>query len=233
MGEQLAAQRAAGVRAGEIFGAEAARVEQGHGQRVAHGDLRGGARGGREVQRAGFLGDAGVDHDVGMARQRGVGAAGHGDQGHALALDHRQQHGEFVDLAAVGDGEHEVDRLDHAEVAVAGLGRVHEHRGRAGGGEGGGDLAADVAALAHAHHDHAAAHFEDLAHGLDETRADAGLQAEDGFGFDVECDACPGQDGFGVDHGGRGGAGAHRRILRGGRGRRSHGPGKSGARTLL
>ncbi len=35
MGEQFAAQRAAGVRAGKVFGAEAPGVEQGHGQGVA------------------------------------------------------------------------------------------------------------------------------------------------------------------------------------------------------
>jgi hypothetical protein len=132
----------------------------------------------------------------------------------AMALDHGQDHGQFLDLAAVGNGQHQVDRLDHPEVAVARLGRVHEHRRRAGGGEGGGDLAADVAALAHAHHDHAAAHFEDLAHGVHEAGTDTVLQAEDGFGFDVEGQACPSEDGFGVDHWGRGGAGAHCRILR-------------------
>jgi hypothetical protein len=35
MGEQAPAERAAGVGAGEILGAEAARVEQGHGEGIA------------------------------------------------------------------------------------------------------------------------------------------------------------------------------------------------------
>ena len=39
---------------------------------------------------------------------------------------------------------------DHAEVAVAGLARMHEISRRAGRGEGRGDLAADMAGLAHA-----------------------------------------------------------------------------------
>ena len=90
-------------------------------------------------------------------------------------------------LAAVGDGEHQVDRLDHAQVAVAGLGRVHEHGRRAGGGQRGGDLAADVAALAHAHHHHAAAHAQDRARtAWAKLVAGAGLQAQHRRGFDVE-----------------------------------------------
>ena len=85
-------------------------------------------------------------------------AAGHRDQRHAQALEHRQDDGDLLALAAVGNRQHQVDRLDHAQVAVAGLGRMHEHRRRAGRGQRGGDLAADVAALAHAHHHHPAAH---------------------------------------------------------------------------
>ena len=45
---------------------------------------------------------------------------------------------------------------DHAEIAVARLGRMDELRRRAGRGEGGGDLARDMAALAHAGDDDAA-----------------------------------------------------------------------------
>ena len=42
------------------------------------------------------------------------------------------------------------------DVAVAGLAGMHEEGGRAGAGQRGGDLAADVAGLAHAGHDDAA-----------------------------------------------------------------------------
>ena len=76
-----------GVRAGEVLGVEAARVQQRHRQRVAQRQLRGGAGGGRQVQRAGFLLDAAVEHDVGVPRQRGTRVAGHGHQRHAQALD--------------------------------------------------------------------------------------------------------------------------------------------------
>ena len=53
--QQLAAERAAGVRAREVLLAKAARVEQRHRQRVAQRHLRRGAGGGRQVQRAGLL----------------------------------------------------------------------------------------------------------------------------------------------------------------------------------
>ena len=78
---------------------------------------------------------------------------------------------DLVALAGVGDREHDVARCDHAEVAVARLGRVDEQRRRAGRRQGGRDLAADVAALAHAHHDDAAAAGEDRTERGDETFA--------------------------------------------------------------
>ena len=69
---------------------------------------------------------------------------------------------------------------------MAGLAGVHEKGWRAGGGQGRGDLAPDVATLAHAHHDDAtAAHQHDLAR-APEAFALARLQAEQGAGLDVE-----------------------------------------------
>ncbi len=69
---------------------------------------------------------------------------------------------------------------------MAGLGWVHEHRGRARRGECGGDLAADVAALAHAHYDHAAGAAEHGLHGAHEALALAGLQPEQRLRLYVE-----------------------------------------------
>ena len=81
---------------------------------------------------------------------------------------------------------------DHAEVAVAGLGRMDELRRRAGRGQGRGDLARDMAALAHAGDDDPAAALAgaDLRQAVDRRReraverlgqrADAvGLEGED------------------------------------------------------
>ena len=58
--------------------------------------------------------------------------------------------GEFRGFPRVGQRQDRVAGDDHAQVAVRGLRRMHEQRGRAGRGQSGGDLARDVAGLAHA-----------------------------------------------------------------------------------
>ena len=90
------------------------------------------------------------------ARERRLRAAGDRDHLRAAPLDEGQDAQDLVGLAGVGDGDHHVAGGDHAEVAVARFAGVHEERGRARRGQGGGDLAADVARLPHAGHDDAA-----------------------------------------------------------------------------
>jgi len=186
VGEQLAAERPARMRAREIFAAKTARIQQRHGQRIAQCELGRGAGRRREVERAGLFFDAAVQHDIGMQGQGGFAPAGHGNKRHPQALEHRQDQRHLVAFAAVGDRQHQVFGGDHAQVAVAGLGRVHEQRWRAGGGQRGGDLAPDVAALAHAHHHNPAAQQQDLLHGPRERVAGARLQPGHGGRFDVE-----------------------------------------------
>src|SRR5581483_9867874 len=81
---------------------------------------------------------------------------GERDQLHAHALDDRKDNQDLVGFAGIGNREHQVLRHDHAEVAVRRFAGMHEKGRRAGGGERGGNLAADVAGLAHAD-DHDAA----------------------------------------------------------------------------
>ena len=99
-----------------------------------------------QVQRAGFALHAAVQHQVGMLGQGGLQTAGQRDQGRAQALEHGQDGGEFTAFAAV-----EMASTTSAPVtmprspwlASAGAQRM---RG-AGGRQGGGDLAAHMAAL--------------------------------------------------------------------------------------
>ena len=93
--------------------------------------------------------------------------------------------GELGGLAGVREQQHHVVGGDHAEVAVAGLGRVDEERRRAGGGEGGGDLAGDVAGLAHARDDHPAAGGEHPRHRRGEARPERGGEAGEAVGLDA------------------------------------------------
>jgi len=144
------------------------------------------ARRRRKVQRAGLLVDGAREGDVRMLGQTAVAPTGHRHQRHADTLDRRNDGGEFVALPRVRDREHDVARRHHAEIAVARFARVNEHGRRTGRGQGGGDLARDVAALAHAGHHHAALRAEDHAQRLHERLADAALQARDRLGLDVE-----------------------------------------------
>ena len=135
-------------------GGEAAPLEQRHGQRVAERDLQGG-RGGRRVQRGGGLRRVGQQqHDVGGAAERAVGDGGDGDQRNGEAL------GVGDDVGAARAVSPDLDRARTtspapimprspwlASVAWTNMGR------RAGGGQGGGDLARHVAGLADAGQD--------------------------------------------------------------------------------
>ena len=63
-------------------------------------------------------------------------------------------------------------------IAVAGLGWMHEQRRRSGGSERGGNLAANMSALAHAHDHHPAAAPHEVANRFDELVANARPQGQ-------------------------------------------------------
>ena len=105
-----------------------------------------------------------------MSRQGGLRASCDANQRHPLAFEDRQDGRQFLAFAAVGDGNHQIDVFDHAQVAVAGFCWMHKHGWRSCGGQGGCDLASNVSAFAHAHHHHATAYGQDGAHRLHETR---------------------------------------------------------------
>ncbi len=166
--QQAAAQAAAGMSTGEVVCGKAARIQQRDRQGVAQGQRRRGAGGRREVEWAGLLVDRGVQVHVGLARQGGGGVAGHGDELGAAPLDERQDGGQLGRFARIGQGQHHVVMGDHAQVAMARLGRVDEVGRGAGGGQCGGNLAPDMAGFSHAGDHHAAAACQDQPHGRGE-----------------------------------------------------------------
>jgi len=89
-------------------------------------------------------------------------------------------------LAGVGNRDHHVLWLDHAEVTMLSLARVHEERRRAGRGEGGGNLAADVAGFAHAGHHHAPRAVENQAAGTREVLVEARHQRGQRLGLEFD-----------------------------------------------
>ena len=197
MREQAPPERAARMRAREILGAEALGVEQGDRERIAQGQRRGGARSGGEVQRTGLLVHARVQVHVGFARQRRIGIAGDRDQARPLAFEQGHDGEQFLAFARVGQRDQHVVARDHADVAVARLGRMHEVGRRAGARHGGGDLARDMAGLADAAHHHAALAVEQQRHGVEKALVQPRSEALDGFGFDGEHLSCQLQRGLG------------------------------------
>ncbi len=105
----------------------------------------------------------------GLAQGR-VGARGDGDQRHAETARVGDDVGKLRALAGPRHGEHHVVIADHAEIAVAGLCRVHKVAAGAGRRQGGGYLAADMAGFAHAGDDHIAGRRQDHRGGSGETR---------------------------------------------------------------
>ena len=202
--QQAATERTGRMRAGEVVGGEAARLQQGDRERIAHRQRRGGAGGGGERQRAGFGGDAHVEVDVGLARQGGTGAAGHRQHRVALALERRQQQQQFVALARVGQGQHHIGVGDHAEVAMGGLAGMHVERRGAGRGQGRRDLARDMAGLAHAGAHHAAAAGQDRPAGGGEVAINASGHGRQRLALDREHAAPAGGEIEGIRLGGRG-----------------------------
>ena len=151
---QLGAELAARVEDPEMLGREAAPLEQRHRQRVADHELHGGRGGRREAVRACLERFGQGQAGIGLPGERARLIAGDGDQAEAEALGVGDEVGEFRRLARPRQGDDHVVRLDHAEVAVARLAGMDVIGGRARRREGGRDLAADMAGLAHAGDDH-------------------------------------------------------------------------------
>ena len=153
----------------EILRREAFAFQRRHGQRVAERQCHGGGGRGGEAHRTDLLLRRQQQRHVRRLTKRALRPTGNGDERDGETAGVGNEIGQFRCFAGIGDGDHHVVRHDHAEIAVAGLARMHEVRWRAGGGEGGGDLAADMAALAHAADDHAPLAGDQQMHRLDES----------------------------------------------------------------
>ena len=206
--QQPAAERAGRMRTREVLGSEAAGFEQCDRERIAHRQRSGGAGCRRQRQRAGFGGHADVQMQVGFAGHGRLRSAGHRDHQVALALEHRQQGQDFVGFAGIRQREHHVAVGDHAQIAVTGFARMHVKGRSAGGGEGRGDLARDVAGFAHADADHASLAGQQGAADGAELPVQSRCDRREAVAFDLEYPAAavgqgcirghaPGRDGLG------------------------------------
>ena len=136
------------MEAREVLMREVAHLAQDKRERVAESDhdRRAGAR--REAQRADFFQRAIDERDISLARQRARGVAGDCHQG-ASHLPHRSEEpNDFLALAAVRQRQHQIMRMQHAQIAVDGAGGVEDIGAGSGGIERAGDLLPDVRRLA-------------------------------------------------------------------------------------
>ncbi len=100
-------------------------------------------------------------------REGRVGRAADRDHIHLEARDGGENAEQFFRLAAVAEGEDDVAIPDHAEVAVKSVERVEDDGGRAGAGEGGGDLFPDVSGFPDPEDDHLAAGLDRFFYQID------------------------------------------------------------------
>ncbi len=154
--QQLTPQGSAGMRPREILFREAACLEYGDRQGIAHRKRRGRARSRREIVRTGLFSNADVDRHARGAAQSRIGLPDEHDQRHAEAFEVGQQEHQLGRLTGVRDREQHVGARDHAEVTVTRFGRVHEECRGAGAGQRGCDLAGNVARFADSGDDHTA-----------------------------------------------------------------------------
>ena len=186
MREQFATKRTTRMGPREVFCLEAACIQQSHRQCVTQSQLCGGTGRWGQVQGTCFFFNAAIQQDVSVPGQRGFGIAGHGNYGHLQTFEHRQNANQLLGFAAVGNSQHHVYRLDHAQVTMAGLSGVDKHCWRSGGGQSCSHFAADVTTFTHPHNYHTAPDFEHQVHCLHKRRTNVSLEAQNGIGFDVQ-----------------------------------------------
>ena len=173
---QAHAQGAAGMVQAEIHRRELAPIHQDHGQGVAQRQCHQGRGGGRQAIGTGLCHAGHGQADGGVAAQKAGRPLGDGDDRNVVALAIDQGIAQFAALARVGDGQKRDVRAQHPQVAVAHLRRVDEEGVGAGGGQGGGDLAPDVARLAHAGDHDIARPAHDHVDGARQGHVDGALQ---------------------------------------------------------
>ena len=211
--QQAAPEPPARMGACEVLRPEVPGFEEGDRDRVSHRERRGGARGGSEPERAGFLRDAHVDVDVRVAREARRGIAGQGDERYPEPLDGGHDGQDLVRLAGVRERDDRILARDHAEVAVARLAGMNEERGGSGARQGRGHLVPHVPGLAHSGHDDPARAREDDLAGAHEVFVDPGQQPAEGVDLRSDDLGSEPEEGALAHAAGRGPGEGWRRVL--------------------
>ena len=141
---------------GKVALLEVAGLHQRAGQRVAHGQRGGGTARGSQVEGAGLLLHLYVYMVSGVLCQQRLRIAGHAYERNLLFLQRGHKAQQLVGLAAVAYGKHNVVLGNCAQVAMEQVERIGIEGRCARTAQRGGNLGADMAALAHSGQDHLA-----------------------------------------------------------------------------
>ena len=114
---------------GEVFHGEASASHQAERQGVTHHQLGGGAARRGKVVGEGLVADRDIEDEVGLLGEIAVAVAHDGDDGVAPQLDERDQDLDLRRLTAFREQDDEILVADDAQVAMDGIGGVHEHGG--------------------------------------------------------------------------------------------------------
>ena len=143
--QKSASQRSAGMQLGEVFLRESARLEQDHGEGIAHHERVRRARGRGEIERAGLAAHVDVEDAIGRLAQGRARFAGDGDEPGPAAFQMREQAKELRRFPRITEGDDAVAGVDKPKIAVDRILTIEDGGGGPGRVQGGGEFAADVA----------------------------------------------------------------------------------------
>lgn len=187
---ELFAEGTSRVEAGEVAGGEVAALDEGHGKGVAHDKLGGGATGGGEVIGAGLVRHGGEKDNVGLVGKERIGVADDGDKAVAEVFHEGNEDFDFWSVATLRDADDDVVGLEHAKVAMDGVGGMHEECGGAGAVECGNDFGGYVGALSYASNNDAPRGRKNGLNGIGKGVVNVFFESFNGFFFicnDVSC----------------------------------------------
>ena len=145
-----------GMEAGKIVERKVAAFEQSHGKSISQSQGDGSAGGGDHAQRLGIFGHAAIQRHVCRFSQSGLHIARESDDRRADKLQKWDNGNQLATRATIGNGDHQITLLDHAQVAMYAFSGMEEDGRRACAGQGGGYLSGDDTAFAHTREHHLA-----------------------------------------------------------------------------
>ncbi len=176
-------ERSARMKHGKILAPELPAIQKGNGKCIPQhqGDGRRRCRG--KIQRACFVANRGIQDDVGLPGERGIGLPDQRDDRHPDPFEHRKENGHFVGVPALGKTYHHIVGPDNSQIAMHRIRRVKEDGRRAGGIHRRDNLPRNEARLPHAGDDHAPRAGVQEIHRTGKVRIDALFKIGDFFPF--------------------------------------------------